>query len=285
MLKYRLVSGTIMTMLFAAVTIIDWRLDGSVSAFIGIKNIKATGLCLLMAIVVYLSQQELVKMAAKNGLKILLLVTMPASILLSATWYLHQFIKDWPISVCILTVLAFTIFSLLWVHYLMYGVTGLLANCGASLFSVVYLGILISFVLAVRIEFGVWQTLMFIFVVKAADIGAYTSGTLFGRHKFSPKISPGKTWEGMAGAIIAAILVSIFFSEFFDIMSGYLAVIFGFCFAFIGQLGDLAESMIKRDAQQKDASNSLPGFGGILDVIDSPLAAAVFAYLFFWVIK
>ena len=60
-----------------------------------------------------------------------------------------------------------------------------------------------------------------------------------------------------------------------------MAIVFGVCFAFIGQLGDLAESMIKRSAEQKDSANSVPGFGGMLDVIDSPLAAAPFAYLFF----
>jgi len=60
-----------------------------------------------------------------------------------------------------------------------------------------------------------------------------------------------------------------------------LALLFGFTFAFIGQFGDLAESMLKRDAGQKDASKNVPGFGGLLDVIDSPLAAAPFAYLFF----
>ena len=122
---------------------------------------------------------------------------------------------------------------------------------------------------------------MFVFVVKSADIGAYTAGRLFGRHKFSPNISPGKTWEGMAGAVIAAIIVAVLFAAFFDIMSPALAAAFGLLFAFIGQLGDLSESMIKRDVQQKDSANTVPGFGGILDIIDSLLLAAPCAYLFF----
>ena len=135
--------------------------------------------------------------------------------------------------------------------------------------------------LAVRIDFGLWPLLMFVFVVKSADIGAYTTGSLFGKHKFSPKISPAKTWEGMAGAIAAAMIVAILFAAGCDIMVLPLAAVFGFCFAFIGQFGDLAESMIKRDAEQKDSANNVPGFGGILDIIDSPLVAAPFAYLFF----
>jgi len=134
---------------------------------------------------------------------------------------------------------------------------------------------------SMRLEFGLWALLMFVFVVKSADIGAYAIGTSFGKHKFSPKISPSKSWEGMAGAVGAAVIVAIGFGVSCDIMVWWLAAIFGLCFAFIGQLGDLVESMMKRDAEQKDSSNNVPGFGGILDIIDSLLVAAPFGYLFF----
>jgi phosphatidate cytidylyltransferase len=156
-----------------------------------------------------------------------------------------------------------------------------LANCGANYFSIIYLGLFSVFVSAVRIDFGPWALLMYIFVVKSSDIGAYTIGKPFGRHKFSPKISFGKTWEGMAGAVATAVIVAVSFAVSCDIMSWPAAVLFGCCFAIIGQFGDLAESMLKRDAEQKDSANTVPGFGGILDVIDSPLMAAPFAYLFF----
>ena len=85
----------------------------------------------------------------------------------------------------------------------------------------------------------------------------------------------------MAGAVAVAIIVAVSFAASSDIITICSAVIFGFCFAFIGQLGDLAESMIKRDAQKKDSANNVPGFGGVLDIIDSPLVAACLAYLFF----
>jgi phosphatidate cytidylyltransferase len=178
-------------------------------------------------------------------------------------------------------VLAFTLVALLLYQYVNFGLSGVVANCGANCFSILYLGLFSGFVLAVRLDFGPWPLLMFVFVVKSADIGAYTVGMLFGKHKFSPKISPGKTWEGMAGAVVLAVIVAFCFAAVFDIMVWPLAVVFGFCFAFIGQIGDLVESMIKRDARQKDSADNVPGFGGILDVIDSPLIAAPFAYLFF----
>ena len=85
----------------------------------------------------------------------------------------------------------------------------------------------------------------------------------------------------MAGAVAAAAIVAIGFAVSCDIMAWWLAIVFGLCFAFIGQIGDLVESMIKRDAEQKDSGNNVPGFGGILDIIDSPLVAAPFAYVFF----
>ena len=75
-----------------------------------------------------------------------------------------------------------------------------------------------SFIPAVRVEFGPWHLLMLVFVVKCADIGAYTIGRIFGKHKFSPVISPKKTWEGMAGAVIFAVVVSSIIARVFDIM-------------------------------------------------------------------
>jgi phosphatidate cytidylyltransferase len=161
------------------------------------------------------------------------------------------------------------------------GNDGALANCGISCFSLLYLGLLGAFVLGIRIDEGPWAFLMFMFVVKSSDIGAYTFGKLFGKHRLSPRVSPKKTWEGLAGAVAAAVMVSLAFAVVFDIIKVWLAPIFGACMAVTGQLSDLAESMLKRDAQQKDSSNRVPGFGGILDVIDSLLFAAPVAYVFF----
>ena len=178
-------------------------------------------------------------------------------------------------------ILAFALLGLFFYQAIRYANDGVIIHCGVNLFAIIYLGLLSSFVLGVRIDFGLWPLLMFIFTVKSSDIGAYTAGKLLGKHKFSPTISPGKTWEGMAGAAILAAVVGSIFAKSCGIMPIWLGAVFGVIFAFLGQLGDLAESMIKRDAQQKDSANSLPGFGGILDVIDSPLATAPFAYLFF----
>ena len=282
MLKHRLLYGVLMTALFAGIVVFDGWMDGSLTAAAPDKCIQATGFCLLIAIMVILAQLELSRLASTRNLKIFTPVSIIISILFAGTWYWLQLVEIRPM-IYISLLSAFSLAALFLYQYLRYGTSGVIANCGANYFSIIYVGLFCGFVLGIRIEFGLWALLMFVFVIKSSDIGAYTAGTLFGKHKFSPKISPGKTWEGMAGALAMAMIVSLLFAITCDIMTWWSAVIFGFCFAFIGQGGDLVESMMKRDAEQKDSSRNVPGFGGILDIMDSPLFAAPFAYLFFMI--
>lgn len=280
MLKHRLISGTLMTLFFTGLVILDAWIDGSLSASMSNRPIQGTLTCVLVAFVIVLAQREFSKLASRKNLIVFTPVSMTIAILLATSWYWPQLVPIAP-SVYICSILAFAIALLLIYQYVYNGTTGTLTNCGINLFSIIYLGILAAFVPVIRIDFGPWPFLMVVFVVKIADIGAYTAGNLWGLHKFSPKISPGKTWEGLAGAIVAAVVLSVIFAAVCDIMAWWLAIIFGFCFAIIGQLSDLAESMIKRDVDQKDSANRVPGFGGILDVVDSVLLSSVFAYLFF----
>jgi len=281
MLKYRLLFGTLMTVFFTAVVILDGWLDGSLTASAADDSpVRATLLCVLIAVLIIPAQFEFSRLAAAKNLKIFTPVSIIASILFAGTCYWLQ-LTAVPPKIYLLFLSIFSFLALLLYQYLHYGTSGVIANCGTNYFSIIYLGLLSGFVLAVRIDLGLWPLLMFVFTVKAADIGAYTVGSLLGKHKFSPKISPGKTWEGMAGAVATSMIVAVLFATGFGIMNWWLAAIFGLCFAFIGQFGDLAESMMKRDAEQKDSANNVPGFGGILDIIDSPLLAAPFAYLFF----
>ena len=118
-------------------------------------------------------------------------------------------------------------------------------------------------------------------MVKFTDIGAYFGGKALGRRKLIPWLSPGKTWEGLACGLLAAGAVGIAFTPQISQLTWYKALIFGILIGAVGQLGDLFESMMKRDAEVKDSGRLIPGFGGILDVIDSPLLAAPFAYLLF----
>ena len=154
-----------------------------------------------------------------------------------------------------------------------------------AVFAVGYLGLLPSFFLMIRWlpEHSGWKLALAIFVPKCCDIGAYAAGRIFGKHPFTPLLSPKKTWEGIAGGLVFAVLTAMVAGEFVPVFRHGLveAIAFGLVVGFAGILGDLAESMIKRDALAKDASKAVPGFGGVLDVIDSILFAGPVAYYWF----
>jgi phosphatidate cytidylyltransferase len=151
----------------------------------------------------------------------------------------------------------------------------------------VYLGLFGSFFAQIRWLGDPSRTSLMlaltIFVPKAGDVGAFFTGTFLGRHKMTPFLSPKKTWEGFIGGTIAAAFTAILFSYFGDVFRHGIveAAAFGIVVGSVGVLGDLAESLIKRDGRAKDAAQSIPGFGGLLDVVDSVLFAAPVAYVWF----
>jgi len=281
MLKHRIFSGVLMTLFFGGLVVLDGWIDGSATvAAEDDRAVQGTLLTILVAAVMAPATFEFAGLCAAKGLHVLLTPAVGGVVLLSTAWYWSQWLSV-PLHACVLFVLAFSLLASVLAQYRQYGIDGVLANCGVNCLAVLYLGLLAAFVVAIRVDVGLWETLVFMFVVKGSDIGAFTFGKLFGRHKFSPRVSPGKTWEGLAGAIVVAMGISLAFALAFDIMAWSWALLFGGVFAVIGQLGDLTESMMKRDAQQKDSADRVPGFGGILDVTDSPLVAAPFGYLFF----
>jgi phosphatidate cytidylyltransferase len=176
-----------------------------------------------------------------------------------------------------------------------------------SFFTVAYIGFLGSFLIQLRWyhPYGTSSTgpgslalMLAIFVPKCCDIGAYAAGRMFGKHRMTPLLSPKKTWEGAAGGILIAALSAVLmvqgFAGWFDLdlenhfpfrhaivlgLPGWLATfLMGAVVGVAGMLGDLMESLIKRDLQQKDASATLPGFGGLLDVFDSILFSVPVTY-------
>jgi phosphatidate cytidylyltransferase len=119
-----------------------------------------------------------------------------------------------------------------------------------------------------------------IFVPKACDTGAYFTGRLLGRHRMAPVLSPKKTREGAVGGVVAAVVAAVGINSLGPALVGGVLVVIGFGLSvgITGLLGDLAESLVKRDCQAKDASQAMPGFGGVLDVVDSIVFAAPVAY-------
>jgi phosphatidate cytidylyltransferase len=166
---------------------------------------------------------------------------------------------------------------------------GALGNIAAGVFCLVYVGLMCTFAVQMRIFWGIGALAAWIISVKMGDIGAYTVGRLFGTTPMSPAISPGKTMEGAMGAILFACIGAwISFHGIVQLAPSNLALhpgvplgwlIFGVVMGVAGILGDLAESLLKRDVGLKDSSSWMPGFGGVLDILDSLLLTAPIAWL------
>ncbi|MBG6238364.1 phosphatidate cytidylyltransferase [Mycetocola sp. CAN_C7] len=152
-------------------------------------------------------------------------------------------------------------------------------DLAAAVFVQVYVSFLASFAMTlVRQPEGEWWALAFLIIVIAVDIGAYASGLNFGKHPMAPLISPKKTWEGFAGAALAAVVAGILLSVFMLNNTWWVGLILGLALLGTATMGDLTESLIKRDLGIKDMSSWLPGHGGFLDRLDSILPSAPIAF-------
>ena len=166
-----------------------------------------------------------------------------------------------------------------------------LASVSATVFGVVYIAVLVGFLVAVRAvpdrtgtgipRLAPKSLTLFFALVMMTDTGAYYVGRAIGRHKLAPRISPGKTVEGSIGGLLTAIAVGplckvIFFPE----IPLWPAMLFGGIIGIVSQIGDLAESLLKRGSEVKDSSTLLPGHGGMLDRLDSILFCAPLLYFF-----
>jgi phosphatidate cytidylyltransferase len=164
------------------------------------------------------------------------------------------------------------------------GIDGYVQNATASIFTLFYVPFLGSFVALLLAEGGrfgagldddgVAATLTFILVTIASDTGGYVAGVLFGKHPMSPVISPKKSWEGFAGSLVFTVAAGVILVVFLLDGDWWVGVALGVIAVVMATLGDLCESVIKRDLGIKDMSQVIPGHGGLMDRLDSLLATA-----------
>lgn len=245
-----------------------------------------------------LAAQEFVQLAQARGIQVLRSVVICGSMAIVAATGISAFVTEdalpqfaWPMLATLLCVNAAFLFEMRRFD----GKAAVMPQLGADVLGLLYVGGLMASVALMRWlgPNGVWgipALASLVIVVKLADIGAYTVGRLFGKHKMTPVLSPGKTWEGAAGAMIFGCLGSWLAIELLlpaacpkETMPKFFPLawlVYGVVITPLGMTGDLAESLLKRDAGKKDSSDWMPGFGGVLDILDSILFAAPAALLF-----
>jgi phosphatidate cytidylyltransferase len=211
------------------------------------------------------------------------MMAFPA-LLLASGWLPHLFqaADPWQWIGSVLVVLFLGAFGVeMWAYT---GAKGVVPRLALLLFSTVYVGLLASYLAQIRwwpddSLKGSFALALAIFVPKCGDMAAYGVGRILGRTRMTPLLSPKKTIEGLIGGLAASVLVAVLIQRGYPIFSHDLfAVAFGLSVGIAGVVGDLAESLIKRDFGRKDASGAVPGFGGLLDIVDSVLFAAPVAY-------
>lgn len=160
------------------------------------------------------------------------------------------------------------------------GVDGYVRDVTASIFTAAYVPLFASFAaMLVVADDGAARVLCFMILVVASDTGGYIAGVLFGRHPMAPTISPKKTWEGFAGSMTAGIIAGALCLTLLLPGQWWHGVLFGAALVLTATIGDLVESLIKRDIGIKDMGQLLPGHGGLMDRMDSMLPAAVVSWL------
>lgn len=154
-----------------------------------------------------------------------------------------------------------------------------LIDVSVTMLGVIYISWFLSFLIRLNFE-GAEFVAFLLLTTKMGDIGAFFLGSSFGKHTLISRISPKKSIEGTVGGLIISIITALVSGSFLlKVGPGHLLIL-GILLGGLGQIGDLSESLIKRDCQVKDSGKLLPGFGGILDLLDSLLFASPFFYFY-----
>ena len=295
-LSKRIISGT----LLAIVALVLCWLDATLATPAGIWLFPA------LILLVVLSGNEIITLCRGAGVcPVPWVVHLGNLTIISATWGMALFWRHWEAvhhdrlarswdiaavsSMAAMIALAAVVFLAFTVEMQRYRRPGEAnINVAGTVYAVCYIGLLASFLVQLRMAFGIESLASLLMVVKFGDSGAFAVGKILGRHHMAPQLSPKKTIEGAIGAVIFGVIGSLLtfyallpiFGLVGESPSFFVCTVYGIILAIVGMIGDLAESLIKRDAQQKDSSQLLPGLGGALDLIDSSLMAAPVAYVF-----
>ena len=258
MLISRIISAALLIALIATVIFFDW-------------------LCgLVVTVFIVIGLYEYFTMLEKKGIGIYkyfgigLGAVIPLSIM-----FRFEPTKSWELSFIVIALLCIIL-----MQFKRQNSSGVIVDISTTLFGVLYVSWFFSFLIKIRyMPEGLGLLAALLLITKLGDIGAYLVGTAFGKHLLLPKISPKKTIEGSLGGLLFSLLGALISKQFLSFSYGHLCVI-ALALGVLGQLGDLSESLLKRDCQVKDSGNIIPGMGGVLDEIDSLLFTAPVFYFY-----
>jgi len=281
MLSRRLITGPILILiLLLVVWWDDWLGPVAFGETQLAPGIALLGICMVVAALAVL---ELCTIAEATGRSTSPMLTIFAvEVLLIGLWGGSA---ETNTGVVLLVIVA-TWFASLWQHACGQRTKGVLNDAAATTAITLYVGGCLGFFLLLRHDVSAWWIAAVVLITKSCDIGAYFTGCSLGRHKLIPWVSPGKTVEGLIGGLAlaagVAVLASCLLASYgYKDISWPMAIVLGVLLGLAGQAGDLSMSLIKRDAEVKDCSDTIPGMGGVMDVLDSLLLAAPVAWLCF----
>ncbi len=271
-LKTRIIFGTAMLVVFCGIIFLDHLFDSDIG--LGLLGLLAGGVCLL----------EFYKIVEKKGFAPFKVSGIIGGLIVFLGLWLSSYEESLkPIYKCILFPIVFWLFC---VQALKRGIDDTIKNISVTLFGIIYICFFLSFIMPIRhMHNGLSLILIVLLITKGGDIGGYLFGRKFGRHKFS-SFSPNKTVEGASFALFSSLMIAIGLNSLpgMRVMPFHLIVPFGLFVGASGIIGDLIESIIKRDMAVKDSSSTIPAFGGLLDILDSLLISIPVAYYFLVII-
>ena len=235
-------------------------------------------LLLLLFVILGIGSKEYVKILEHKGFYPSLKIIYASEIILALIMFFNR--KEYVASALVLCTLA----AFMWV--LFRGRQPYIANVATTILGFVYCGYFPLHLLLLRdischqFHDGLGFVVMMFTAILLTDVGCYYAGSKFGKHKLAPVISPNKTIEGSIGGIICAIIGAIIIGYFIEGVQWYTSFFAGLACTIFAQIGDLCESLIKRDAGVKDSGHSLPGHGGFLDRCDSFIFTIPVMYYF-----
>lgn len=240
-------------------------------AILSLFTVKFTFL-IYMAAVVALALQELTRALAGRGIRLPLPpVAVGGAVMLALAYWRGERPLVAAFALTVIGVLAWRMAG---------GSDGYLRDVTAGLFALIYLPLMACFVgLMLAAPDGSRRTLAFLILTVCSDVGGYLVGSLLGRHHMAAVISPNKTWEGLGGSVLACVVAGVILFPVLLHGPAWQGVLVGLGSVTAATLGDLSESMIKRDLRIKDMGTVLPGHGGILDRIDALLISAPVVWL------